>query len=388
MGANGGSMFAENGAYPRVTDVQQLTSMDYARNNNFDKTKTYPFAEAGYHAYNTFVCAHELLYGTNYINEPDNLFSSGTSSSDRCDNEATWAKYGGVRIKTGDGEWKYLNWSTTPNWIYKDANGATIGSHMSAWLNKEAPKWRANEAQMALSLAAETGIAENTEFEFYGKTYWYVTPPKAKGLVDGYMNARVYCKMISEWQGYDAVGNPQTYTIEAVLRQGVMDGVSTAGDIFHYRGGGYEMVATNHCTETNGQNGVNDMDVYLMTDQRQWHSDKTYQKPNLGAFVFENAYDHVVHIEKITSGYMKQRYAPSCVIKTGGVGRTTGVCAYSENSNWYSSQPDLRVRVAVRFGGAAKHGACAARYVTATHACPTALWSHGGSAQCLFSKRR
>lgn len=387
MGANGGSMFAENGAYPRVTDVQQLTSMDYARNNNFDKTKTYPFAEAGYHAYNTFVCAHELLYGTNNINDGDNLFSSGTSSSDLCANEATWTKYGGVRIKMGDGEWKYLNWSTSPNWIYKDTNGTTIGKPMSAWLNNEAPKWRTNEAQMALSFAAETGIAESTEFEFYGKTYWYVTPPKAKGIVDGYMNARVYCKKTETWQGFDANGNPQTYTIEAILRQGVMDGVSTAGDIFHYRGGGYEMVATSHCTESQGQNGVNDMDVYLMTDQRQWHSDKAYQKADLGKFDFEKTYEHVVHIDKITSGYMKQRYAPSCAIKTGGVNRSTGVCAYSENSNWYASVLDIRIRVAVRFGGNATNGICAARYVTANSACTYASWINGGSAQCLFSKR-
>ena len=387
IGNNGGSIFAETGAYPRVTDVQQLTSMDYARNNNFDKTKTYPFAEAGYHAYNTFVCAHELLYGTNYINDGDNLFSSGTSSSDLCTNEATWTKYGGVRIKMGDGEWKYLSWSTTPNWIYKEANGTTIGKHMSAWLNNEAPKWRTNEAQMALSFAAETGIAESTEFEFYGKTYWYVTPPKAKGIVDGYMNARVYCKKTETWQGFDANGNPQTYTIEAILRQGVMDGVSTAGDIFHYRGGGYEMVATSHCTETKGQNGVNDMDVYLMTDQRQWHSDKAYQKADLGEFDFEKTYEHVVHIDKITSGYMKQRYAPSCAIKTGGVNRSTGVCAYSENSNWYASVLDIRVRVSVRFGGNAINGVCAARYVNANYACTNAHWINGGSAQCLFSKR-
>lgn len=387
IGNYGGSIFAETGAYPRVTDVQQLTSMDYARNNNFDKTKTYPFAEAGYHAYNTFVCAHELLYGTNYINDGDNLFSSGTSSSDLCTNEATWTKYGGVRIKMGDGEWKYLSWSTTPNWIYKDASGTTIGKHMSAWLNNEAPKWRVNEAQMALSFAAETGIAESTEFEFYGKTYWYVTPPKAKGIVDGYMNARVYYKKTETWHGFDANGNPQTYTIEAILRQGVMDGVSTAGDIFHYRGGGYEMVATNHCTEIKGQNGVNDMDVYLMTDQRQWHSDKAYQKADLGEFDFEKTYEHVAHIDKITSGYMKQRYAPSCAIKKSGANRSTGVCAHSENSNWYATVLDIRVRVAVRFGGNA-YGACAARYVYAAYACTRAPWSTGGSAQCLFSKRR
>ena len=388
IGNYGGSIFAETGAYPRVADVQQLTSMDYARNNNFDKTKTYPFAEAGYHAYNTFVCAHELLYGTNYINDGDNLFSSGTSSSDLCANEATWTKYGGVRIKMGDGEWKYLSWNTTPDWIYKDANGTTIGKHMSAWLNNEAPKWRVNEAQIALSFAAETGIAESTEFEFYGKTYWYVTPSKAKGIVDGYMNARVYCKKTETWQGFDANGNPQTYTIEAILRQGVMDGVSTAGDIFHYRGGGYDMVATNHCTESKGQNGVNDMDVYLMTDQRQWHSDKAYQKADLGEFDFEKTYEHVAHIDKITSGNMKQRYAPSCIIKTGGMNRSTGVCAYSENSNWYANVLDIRVRVAVRFGGHAFDGSCAARSVIASHACAAAAWTYGGSAQCLFSKRR
>ena len=94
-------MFYDNGCYPRVNDVNQITSMQYARNNNADKTKPYPFAEAGHHAYNTFLIAHELLYGTNYINNPDTLFSTGTSGVDWFaeNDEAGWKKYGGIRVK-------------------------------------------------------------------------------------------------------------------------------------------------------------------------------------------------------------------------------------------------------------------------------------------------
>ena len=40
----GVKMFYDNGCYPRVNDVNQITSMQYARNNNADQTKPYPFA--------------------------------------------------------------------------------------------------------------------------------------------------------------------------------------------------------------------------------------------------------------------------------------------------------------------------------------------------------
>lgn len=386
VGNNGNSMFKEaNRCYPRANDVNQITSMTYARNNNVDANKTYPFAEAGFHAYNTFLAAHELLYGTNYINDPDNLFSSGTSSVNGIGNEAQWKKYGGVRIKVvDDGDWKYLNWSSQPNWIYKDANKTLIGTHMSNWLNQEYPKWQEMESQIALSFAAERGIAENTEFEVYGHTYWYVTPPKAKGVADGYMNARLYRKVSDDWQGYDASGNAVTYHIEAILRQGVMDGMVTAGDIFHYRGGGYEQVATNHCDKTSGQVNVNGMDLYINTDQKTWHTEKGVSKNDLGTFDFEKSYEHVFHADIIAHGWIKKRVGNTPNLISGGGGVNTYACAFVDNSNWYSSTPNQRVRTAVRLGGTASWYICASRYMYAHSACSAANRYYGGSAQCLF----
>lgn len=385
IGDYGGSMFKEDGrCYPRVNDVNQVSSMTYARNNNKDANKTYPFAEAGFHAYNTFVSAHELLYGTNYLNDPDNLFSPGTCANNPCGNEAQWKKYGGVRIKVGDdGDWKYLNWNTTPNWIYKDANKTTINAHMSAWLNREFPKWQENEAQIALSFASEMGIAEDTEFEVYGNKYWYVTPPKAKGINDGYMNARVYRKYEDDWQGYDANGNAVTYHIEAIARQGIIDGVTTAGDVFHYRGGGFEQVSEVLVTQDVNRYDY-PTDLYIETDQKNWHTEKTVYKNDKGVFDFEKSYEKVAHIDATKTGWMMRRYGNTPHCKAVGGNSSTYVTALDDNTNYFSNTVGQRVRRSVRCGGLAIWATCASRYMYATIPCSDASRSNGGSAQCLF----
>ena len=383
LGSSGLNMFYDNGAYPRVNDVHQVTSMDYARNNNFDKTKTYPFAEIGYHAYNTFVCAHELLYGTNYINDPDNLFSSGTSSDDSCNNEATWNKYGGVRLKMGTGEWKYLAYWQTSDLLYKDANGTKITDNMSAFVNFEYPKWRCNEALIALSFAVEMGVPENTEFEVYGTKYWYVTPPKAKGIADGYLNARVYRKVTGEWQGYDASGNAQVFTVEVVLRDGLMDGVSTSGDIFHYRGGGYEQVAEVLVPQSESRVGY-PTDLYIETDQRKWHSERAQNKTNKGAFVFESQYKKVARQESTQTGWLKKRYNNTPMEAMVGGGRNSYAAAFNDNNNNFSNTVGDRVRRGVRGGGSAYWGACASRSLNAYNSVLIADRTYGGSAQVLF----
>lgn len=384
IGDNGGSMFYDSGCYPRVNDVHQISSMTYARNNNVDANKTYPFAEAGYHAYNTFVCAHELLYGTNYINDPDRLFSSGTSSVDSCGNEAQWKKYGGVRIKAGaDGGWKYMNWNTTPNWIYKDAKGTTIGTHMSAWLNKEFPKWREMEAQHVLSLASELGIAEGVEFELDGRKYKYMTPPLAKGLADGYMNAVLYRYVSDTWQGYDASGNAQTYYIEVVLRQGVMDGVVASGDIFHYRGGGYEHVSEVLVTQDVSREDYL-TDMYIETDQRKWHTETAFFKNDKGVFDFEKTYEKAGRQESTKTGWIRKRYANTPMEISVGGNRNTYTAAFNDNSNYFRNVVGQRTRRAVRLGGYAAWSACASRSMYASTLCSYASRANGGSAQCLF----
>ena len=386
----GVKMFYDNGCYPRVNDVSQVTSMQYARNNNADKTKPYPFAEAGHHAYNTFIIAHELLYGTNYINNPDTLFSTGTSGVDWFaeNDEAGWRKYGGIRVKAGnDGQWRNLLWHSNPTFMCKDANGTKINASMTVFVNNDFPKWREMEAQLVLSFASELGIQENTEFEVYGQKYRYITPSKAKGLADGYMNAIVYKVVPAEWQGYDTNGNAVTWKMEANLRQGIIDGLTTSGDIYHYRGGGYEQVATNHFTSTTGQTGQNDMDLYIETDQRKWHSETVDNKLNLGVFDFEGQYEKVGHLTNVVSGWLKKRVPHTPFYKMMGGQRNTYVSGYNSNENWYSSTVNQRNRLAVRLGGSAALGYAGSRFLIASNSVRNTSRAVGGSAQCLFSKR-
>ena len=386
----GVKMFYDNGCYPRVNDVNQITSMQYARNNNSDKAKPYPFAEAGHHAYNTFLIAHELLYGTNYINNPDTLFSTGTSGVDGFaeNDEAGWRKYGGIRVKIGnDGQWRHLTWSARPTFMCKDANGTKIKITMTEFVNSEHPKWREMEAQLVLSFAAELGIQENTEFEVYGQKYRYITPSKAKGLADGYMNAIVYKVVPAEWQGYDTNGNAVTWKMEANLRQGIIDGLTTSGDIMHYRGGGYEQVATNHYTSSGGQTGQNEMDLYIETDQRKWHSETVDNKLNLGVFDFEGQYEKVGHLTNVVSGWLKQRVPHTSFYKMMGGQRNTYVSGSNANENYYSSKDNHRVRLCVRLGGYAAWDIAGSRYLHAIFPVSFAYRGDGGSAQCLFTKR-
>lgn len=386
----GVKMFYDNGCYPRVNDVSQVTSMQYARNNNADKTKPYPFAEAGHHAYNTFLITHELLYGTNYINNPDTLFSTGTSGVEWFaeNDEAGWRKYGGIRVKAGnDGQWRHLQWQNNPSFMCKDANGTKINTVMTTFVNNEFPKWSEMEAQLVLSFASELGIQENTEFEVYGQKYRYITPSKAKGLADGYMNAIVYKVVPAEWQGYDTNGNAVTWKMEANLRQGIIDGLTTSGDILHYRGGGYEQVATNHYTSQGGQTGQNEMDLYIETDQRKWHSETVDNKLNLGVFDFEDQYEKVGHITNVVRGWLKQRVPHTSFYKMMGGQRNTYVSGFNANENYYSSKDNQRVRLAVRLGGFANWDDAGSRFLFARASVRSTSRLVGGSAQCLFVRR-
>lgn len=386
----GVKMFYDNGCYPRVKDVSQVTSMQYARNNNADQTKPYPFAEAGFHAYNTFLIAHELLYGTNYINNPDTLFSTGLTAveSFATHSEDGWKKYGGIRVKAGnDGEWSYLTWLASPDFMCKDSNGTKISTSMSDFVNSNFPKWCEMEAQLVLSFAAELGVQENMEFEVYGQKYRYITPSKAKGLTDGYMNAIVYKVVPAEWQGYDDNGNAVTWKLEANLRQGIIDGLATSGDVQHYRGGGYELVATNHFTSYGGQTGQNEIDLYIETDQRKWHSETVEAKTDLGVFDFEGQYEKVAHITNVVSGWLKQRLPHTSFYKMLGGERNTYVSGYNANENYYSSKNNQRLRLCVRLGGFVLWNLSGSRSQASSYLVRSADRNYGGSAQCLFKKR-
>lgn len=378
-------MFANEGrTYPR-SKINQTNNMQYARANNADAQKPVPFAEGGYHALNTFLLSMELLYGTKYLHDKD-LFGSGISSNDTCNNEETWMANGGVRYKEeGTTEWIYRNWSgLTPFGIKTDMSKI----HFSGFANNEYPKQQCMESQMAASWATEFGIAENTEYEAYGATYRYKNITGVKGLADGVMNCKVYRQKIGTCKGYKDANTLATYDLELSLRMGLMHGMNVSGDVFAYWGGGCEMVGTNK-VQTNGSYNdelllKNYIDFYLEPTQSKWVNESGVSKNNLGTFGFEAVYGKIGTFGPpiLSDGYCKNRLGHTPYKIADGGNLSSWQCFHSWAFPYWSYTLNQRMRIAVRFRGAALYENCSPRSLIANTSAATAYVSHGGSAQC------
>lgn len=344
--------------YPRINDMQQINNMTYARSNNADADAPYPFAEGGYHALNTLVTELEVLYGTKYLHNA-NLFGSGISSNDSCANEGNWLVNGGVRFKkNGTETWTYAKWSEQKD-IYYNATGSRV--HFSALINSEYPKEACMESQMAFSFAMETGVPEDTEFEFYGYKYRYVSVPGTDGTAS--MNVRVYKVMSQTFTAYTSEGTEQSWDVEVNLRMSLYSGVNLAGDVFMYCGGGYEQVGT--CLYPTSASTGNPVKFYLQPDQLQWHTEKTSSKTGLGVFDFESQYPMIGEGTNLGDGYALRRlpYAPWKIEKGGSI--STGECMYVWDNNNWSTTLNQRVRLACRARGFAASSLCSPRILAA-----------------------
>lgn len=363
--------------YPRVNDMQQINNMTYARSNNADANAPYPFAEGGYHALNTLVTELEVLYGTKYLHNA-NMFGSGISSNDSCANEGNWLVNGGVRFKkNGTETWTYAKWSEQKD-IYYNATGSR--THFSTLLNSEHPKEACMESQMAFSFAMETGVPEDTEFEFYGYKYRYVSVPGTDGTAS--MNVRVYKVMSQTFTAYTSDGTEQSWDVEVNLRMSLYSGVNLAGDVFMYCGGGYEQVGT--CLYPTSASQGNPVKLYLQPDQLKWHLEKTSNKTDNGVFDFESSYILTGECTNLGDGYALRRlpYAPWKIEKGGSI--STGECMYVWDNNNWSTTLNQRVRLACRSRGFAYYSTCSPRALHASTAVTYAFRSYGGSAQALI----
>lgn len=375
------TMFKNGRTYPRTGDMQQINNMNWARANNADTQKPYPFAEGGFHAWNTFVTCLEVLYGTKALHR-DTLFGSGISSNDACTNESQWKEHGGVRFKQhAAGTWGYDEWNGQRD-IYLDAEGTR--THFSATLNYEYPKEQCMEAQMAASFAVETGVAEGEEFTFYGGTYWYSNPTGAMGLADGEMNVRVYKKMSQTFDAYDSAGAEQSWDVEVVLRVGLALGVDMSGDVFAYSGGGYEQVATTQHLQDEQRTG-NKMEFYIEPDQTKWLRETEVSKASPGTFGFEGSYRKVEgEFQNMGDSYAKSRlpYTGFRTVKGGGI--LTGECFYMWDNNYWGNVLNTRYRLAVRRRGYAYNTICSPRALDSYHAASATYRYYAGSAQALI----
>jgi hypothetical protein len=380
------SMYVNDGrTYPRISDMQQVTTMQRARANNSDVNSPLPFAEGGYHALNTFLLCMELLYGTKYLHD-NNLFGSGISSNDACNSESTWLNNGGVRCKEhGTEEWTYCRFGDSTPFEY---NEKLEKNNFSWFVNNYRPKEQCMESQMAASWAAEFGIAENTEYEAYGVTYRYKNITGVKGLADGVMNCKVYRQKIGTCKGYKDANTLATYDLELSLRMGLMHGMNVSGDVFAYWGGGCEMVGTNK-VQTNGSYNAeqltkNYIDFYLEPNQSKWVNESGVSKNNLGTFGFEAVYGKIGTFGPpiLSDGYCKNRlgYIPYKIADGGNL--SSWQCLYSWAFPYWSSTLNQRVRIAVRLRGAAFAAECSARFLIAYFSAAYANVYYGGSAQC------
>ena len=350
--------FDQEKTYPRVNDMSQINNMVYARANNADVNASYPFAEGGYHTLNTYITCLEAFYGTKYLHNAL-MFGSGISSNDSCSNEENWLQNGGVRYKKHDETaWKYAKWYEQKD-IYYDNSGKR--TTFTVLLNMEHPKEACMESQMAVSFAVETGVSENTEFEFYGYKYRYVSVPGTDGTAG--MNVRLYKKMNQTFNAYDAEGNETEWDVEVILRMSLYGGVNLSGDIFMYCGGGYEQVGTCQFA-TSGSKG-NPIDLYLEPAQRKWHTEKTSSRDDLGTFDFERLYIKTGSCTNVGDGYSALRSSYSGWKQKAGGGISTGECYYTWDNNYWSTKLNQRTRIAARFRGHATNSFCSPRFLHA-----------------------
>ena len=369
--------FDQEKTYPRVNDMSQINNMVYARANNADVNASYPFAEGGYHTLNTYITCLEAFYGTKYLHNAL-MFGSGISSNDSCSNEENWLQNGGVRYKKHDETaWKYAKWYEQKD-IYYDNSGKR--TTFTVLLNMEHPKEACMESQMAVSFAVETGVSENTEFDFYGYKYRYVSVPGTDGTAS--MNVRLYKIMSQTFNAFDAEGNDVEWDVEVILRMSLYGGVNLSGDIFMYCGGGYEQVGTCQFA-TSGSKG-NPIDLYLEPAQRKWHTEKTSSRDDLGTFDFERLYIKTGSCTNVGDGYSALRSSYSGWKQKAGGGISTGECYYTWDNNYWSTKLNQRTRIAARFRGHAHYSSCSPRYLYAAIAVSATSRSYGGSAQALL----
>lgn len=371
------TVFHRQRTYPRVSDMNQVNNMKYARANNAEPERSYPFAEGGYHALNTFITAMEVLYGTKYLHDA-NLFSSGVSSNDSAGTWENVSSNGGIILKNGGDS--YHKWNEQAD-IYYDAEGGR--THMSATVNKEVPKWECLEAQMAASFAVETGVAENTEYKFYGEVYRWQAVAGVKGLADGEMNVKVYKHIWYSFNAYNAEGAETEFPIEIYLRCGLIKGMDLSGDIFAYWGGGAELVGTCEHLQEEQRTG-NKVEMYLQPDQRQWAYEEATSKAGGGRFGFEDTYMKTGEGENLGDSFTlkRQPYTPWKTAKGGGIG--TGECCYTWDNNYWGNTIGTRYRIALRSRGYAYNTACSCRALGAGSGAGAAHWYNGGSAQALI----
>lgn len=379
-------VFHEARAYPRANDVSEVTSMTYCRASNKDTTSPVPMAEGGYFCYDTLVTAVELAAGTKCLHDI-NLFGSGISSNNT-PTASTFYNVGGVRYKkSSDSSYSYAAWGASVQTLF----GLSSAYTWSSYLNNERPKEQCMEAQMAMSMAVELGISPTTAsgsektFEFYGNKYYYMTAGTMTTPAGGQMNARLY-KVID----YSKTINGTAFEMQFRLRMSLYSGMTLAGDVFVYCGGGAELVAEALNKRDDNAYGNKIEGFWLQPSQKDWKRITTVSVAVGTKFGFEDDYIREIDgddgsILTVNGSWKKERY-PYSSFSNVNSSSAKGDCFAIWIDNWWDTSANgNRTRLALRFGVDATGGDCAPRSVSSHNSCSYALRGAAGRAQARVS---
>ncbi len=374
------TMFKQKGRMmPAAAVINQVTNMQYARNDNVDNEGPTPFAEGGWHALNTFIAYLEIKYGNRALHSASR-FGSGISSNDSCSSEETWRANGGVRCrKVGADTWTYQTLGAKPSIIRKNANG-TQWSDWSQAINSYYPKEAVMESQMAASFAVEMGIDAGESFEFYGNVYTWGNAGTADGLGEGRMNSIIRSIRKQNVEAYDAEGNAATFEVEVCLRMSLFEGANLSGDVYMYWGGGMEIIGVCGENTANGTFGHR-IDAWFEPDQGKWLDDTDISHNDGSDFTCESEYTHLGGVVTSADGYSVKDLEMAPFATQIGGGNAQGMCHYNYlRKNWANVQ-GAKARVGVRFRGNSNYTYCAPRNLNANNAAGSTYATSCGSAQ-------
>ena len=369
--------FYKNGTYPRVSDVTQITTKTYARNNNSDTTAPYPYAEGGDLWLNAFITSIELKAGTKNL-ITTSMFGSGISSDDSDSSETTWKADGGIRYKASSASsWTYCQWSGTAK-IYTDTSGSTTTA--TALINGQYPKAKCCEGIYHFSLLQELGYGEGEQYtDDDGNVWWWESVSGIDSVAEGHMNARLYKLMTTTISAYDADGEACDYDVEIILRFSLFEGLELSGDVLAYVGGGLELVGTG--TGSYASVDSQQVDVYIEPDQTAWHSVTAVSTTS--TFAFEDTYTKIGTQTVVGDHWAKDRVSYAPWSPTSGGSRTTYECFYNYQTPYWDSTAGTRYRIGARRRGIAYNSNCSPRYVSCYDAVSYGNVYVAGSAQVL-----
>lgn len=388
VGASGCTLFRNNGHY-RTKNISQISTKTRARANNPVATNPFPVAEGGYHARNTFLRSLETAWGTKALCA-GSRFSGGVMHAS-ISNESNWLSSGGLRYRVaGTENWSYCGFGSNPAMYY--LSGSTKKTTDACnWLTGYGAFSKTMEAQIAVSFAAEFGIAASEKFVFNNAVWRYENPTTSglfnpKTVAQGEMNCRAYKIVTGSFTGYASASAEETSTfdIEVCVRTGLMLGCDMSGDSAVYWGGGCEMVGECKSGETITNNSFgHKIDAYIEPDQEKWVNESN-TNVNIGSkFAFEGKYRYAGSIVTRSDGYTRRRLSNTPLPASMGGGYSAGDCGY----NWlgrYWATAGKRTRFGVRFGSSANNSFLSARNLYAPHTVGGTNTRYSGSAQVLL----